>query len=92
MRGPSGTNALVALEVDGSAPVLTVLRDLQRNPLKGTIIHLDFVAVDTSETIEVEVPVHLVDEDKVARDGGFLNHVRHVVPIRVRSTNGSDVR
>jgi large subunit ribosomal protein L25 len=90
IRGPSGTNALVALEVDGAAPVLTVLRDLQRHPVKGAILHLDFVAVDTGVTIEVEVPVHLVDQDRVARDGGFLNHVRHVVPIRVRPLDTPD--
>jgi large subunit ribosomal protein L25 len=90
VRGPAGTNALVALEVDGSAPVLTVLRDLQRHPVKGAILHLDFVAVDTGVTIEVDVPVHLVDEDAVAPDGGFLNHVRHVVPIRVRPLDTPD--
>lgn len=90
IRGPSGTNALVALEVDGGAPVMTVLRDVQRHPIKGAIQHLDFVAVDTDSLIEVDVPVHLVDEDRVARDGGFLNHVRHVVPIRVRPKDTPD--
>ena len=90
VRGPAGINALVALEVDGAAPVLTVLRDLQRHPIKGSYVHLDFVAVDTDALIEVDVPVHLVDEDRLERDGGFLNHVRHVVPIRVRPLDTPD--
>ena len=90
IRGPAGVNALVALEVDGAAPVLTVLRDLQRHPIKGAFVHLDFVAVDADALIEVDVPVHLVDEDRLARDGGFMNHVRHVVPIRVRPLDTPD--
>jgi large subunit ribosomal protein L25 len=90
IRGPAGVNALVALEVDGAAPVLTVLRDLQRHPVKGAYLHLDFVAVDADALIEVEVPVHLVDEDRLERDGGFMNHVRHVVPIRVRPLDTPD--
>ncbi len=90
IKGPAGINALVALEVDGAAPVLTVLRDLQRHPLKGTFVHLDFVAVDAEARIEVEVPVHLVDEELLERDGGFVNHVRHVVPILVRPLDTPD--
>jgi len=90
IRGPAGLNALVALEVDGGAPVLTVLRDLQRHPVKGHFIHLDLVAVDADALIEVEVPVHLVDEDRLERDGGYLNHVRHVVPIMVRPLDTPD--
>ena len=90
IRGPAGTNALVALEVDGGAPVLTVLRDLHRHPIKGSFIHLDFVAVDADALIDVDVPVHLVDEDRLERDGGYLNHVRHVVPIRVRPLDTPD--
>ena len=90
IRGPAGVNALIALEVDGAAPVLTVLRDIQRHPIKGAFVHLDFVAVDADALIEVDVPVHLVDEDGLARDGGFMNHVRHVVPIRVRPLDTPD--
>ena len=90
VRGPAGINALVGLEVDGAAPVTTVLRDLQRHPVKGSYLHLDFVAVDADALIEVEVPVHLADEDRLERDGGFLNHVRHVVPIRVRPIDTPD--
>ena len=90
IRGPAGVNALIALEVDGAAPVLTVLRDLQRHPIKRAFVHLDFVAVDADALIEVDIPVHLVDEEQLARDGGFLNHVRHVVPIRVRPLDTPD--
>jgi large subunit ribosomal protein L25 len=89
LHGPAGRNALIALELDGTS-VLTVVRDLQRHAVRRETLHVDFLAVDRDQRILVEVPVHLVDIDDVQRDGGFLNHVRHVVPINVRPMDTPD--
>jgi large subunit ribosomal protein L25 len=89
LHGPAGRNALIALELDGTS-VLTVVRDLQRHAVRRETLHVDFLAVDRDQRIEVEVPVHLVGIDDVERDGGFLNHVRHVAPILVRPMDTPD--
>ncbi len=83
LNGPAGRNALIALDVEGTT-TLVVARDLQRHAVRRDILHLDLYAVDQSQQIDVEIPVHLTDVDDVARDGGYLNQVRMVVPIRVR--------
>jgi len=89
LHGPAGRNALIALNAGGDT-ILTVVRDIQRHAVRRDLMHVDFLAVDRDVRIEVEVPVHLVDVDDVARDGGFLNHVRHVVPISVRPLDTPD--
>jgi large subunit ribosomal protein L25 len=89
LHGPAGRNALIVLDA-GDGAVLTVVRDIQRHPVRRDLVHVDFLAVDRDVRIDVEVPVHLVDVDDVARDGGFLNHVRHVVPISVRPLDTPD--
>lgn len=89
LNGPAGRNALIALEVEGRT-VLVVARDLQRHPVKRDLLHLDLLAVDEDQQIDIEVAVHLVDLDEVERDGGYLNHVRHFVPIRVRPLDVPD--
>jgi large subunit ribosomal protein L25 len=89
LNGPAGRNALIALEVEGET-TLAVVRDLQRHAVRRDVLHIDLVAVDRKVQIEVEVPIHLTGIDEVARDGGFLNHVRHVVPIRVRPLDTPD--
>jgi large subunit ribosomal protein L25 len=89
LHSPAGRNALISLELDGTS-VLTVVRDLQRHAVRRETLHVDFLAVDRDQRIDVEVPVHLVDVDDVQRDGGFLNHVRHVVPISVRPMDTPD--
>lgn len=89
LHGPAGRNALIALDVDGET-TLVVVRDMQRHALRRDTLHLDFVAVDRDARIEVEVPIHLTGIDELERDGGYLNHVRHVVPIQVRPLDTPD--
>lgn len=89
LHGPAGRNALLAIELEGST-VLTVVRDLQRHAVRREVLHIDLVAVDRDQRIEVDVPVHLTGVDDVQRDGGFLNHVRHSVPISVRPMDTPD--
>jgi len=89
LNGPAGRNALIALDVEGET-TLAVVRDLQRHAVRREVMHIDLVAVDRTMQIDVEVPIHLTGVDEVARDGGFLNHVRHVVPIRVRPLDTPD--
>jgi large subunit ribosomal protein L25 len=79
----AGSNALIRLEVDGETH-LTVARDMQRHPVKGETLHVDFLAVDRDSQISVEIPVHLTDEDETAEDGGIVNHILYTVPILVK--------
>jgi large subunit ribosomal protein L25 len=89
LNGPAGKNALIALDVEGRTTVV-VARDLQRHPVRREIIHLDLYAVDQDQQIDVSVPVHLIDVDQLARDGGYMNQVRMVAPIRVRPMDTPD--
>jgi large subunit ribosomal protein L25 len=55
-----GTN-LIDVKVNGNT--LTVLaREVQRHVLKGTILHVDFFAVDPKAKVAANVPVHLVGQ------------------------------
>ncbi len=89
LHGPAGRNALIALDVDGTT-TLVVARDVQRHPVKRHMLHVDLLAVDQDQQIDIEVAVHLVGVDDLQRDGGYLNHVRHYVPIRVRPLDTPD--
>jgi large subunit ribosomal protein L25 len=74
LTGDSGLNALLNLQVDGSAH-LTMARVLQRHPVRGTVIHIDFQVVRRDEVITAEVPIHLVGEAKaVLSEGGVVDH------------------
>lgn len=55
-------NALVTLELDGGATELAVVKDVQVDPVRREIEHVDFVIVRKGERIEVSVPVRTTGE------------------------------
>jgi large subunit ribosomal protein L25 len=79
----AGLNAMIRLDVDGDEH-LTIARDLQYHPVRGEVLHVDFLAVDTKSQISVEVPIHLTGEDDLVDDNGVINQVLYTVPILVR--------
>ncbi len=55
-------NALLSLDLGEGQPTLAVVKDVQREPVKRAIEHIDLVIVRRGERIEVSVPVHLQGE------------------------------
>ncbi|MFC7494594.1 MULTISPECIES: 50S ribosomal protein L25/general stress protein Ctc [unclassified Nocardioides] len=56
-----GANALLELEIDGKIQ-LALTKQVQIDPIKRHLEHVDFVAVKKGEKVTVDVPVHLVGE------------------------------
>ena len=51
-------NALIELDVDGK-PQLVLVKDVQKDPVRQIIEHIDLIVVKKGEKVEVEVPVHV---------------------------------
>lgn len=69
LMNAGGTN-LIDIEVNGdSHPSLA--REVQRDVVRGDILHVDFLAVDQTQRISVEVPIEMQGESPVvsAREG-----------------------
>lgn len=56
-----GANALLELDIDGKTQ-LALTKQVQIDPIKRHLEHIDFVAVKRGEKVTVDVPVHLVGE------------------------------
>lgn len=61
----AGGTHLIDVNVDGTAQTV-LARSVQRDVIKGTILHVDFLAIDKSVKITTQVPVHFVGESPVA--------------------------
>ena len=69
-----GVNTLIDLEGDSAASGRTVIaKELQREPLRGGLVHVDFFEVDLKAKIEVSVPVHLIGSAEGVLLGGVLD-------------------
>lgn len=71
----AGMNTLFDLQVAGRGGATVVLvKELQRDPVRGSLVHADLYQVDLTQTIEVSVPIHVVGTSKgVSLDGGILD-------------------
>jgi len=54
-------NALLELDIEGNSQ-LTLVKDVQKDPVSQVIEHLDLVVLRTGERVSVEVPVHVEGE------------------------------
>lgn len=71
----AGLNALITLEVDGGED-LTIIKDLQRDPVRRDVVHVDFLRVSRDVEIEVEVPIVIEGHaEKVEREDGTVSHL-----------------
>lgn len=80
--GDAGLNTLFSLEGGGEVQGRTVLiKEIQREPVKGTMLHADLFEVDLNERIRVSVPVHAVGTARGVTLGGLLEHVMREVEL-----------
>lgn len=78
----AGLNALITLDVDGEQD-LTIVKDLQRDPVRREVLHVDFLRINRDVKVDVEVPVNLVGEAKAVESAkGIIEHVIVLVPIK----------
>ena len=73
---------IVSLEFEGGEEVRALLKDTQRNFIKGTTSHIDFLEIRKDVAIEAEVPVHPGFEQPVGCSrGGLLDQVLHTLKV-----------
>src|SRR5467141_4937676 len=83
LTGIEPESTLIELSVDGKTS-RTLIREIQRHPLRPDIIHVDFYEIQAHEKITLKVPVHLVGTpDGVRNAGGVLDQVTREVEIEV---------
>ena len=76
-------NALLTLDINGEQH-LALVKDIQRNPIKQIIEHLDLLTVRTGEKVTVDVPVHLSGE---LAPGNVHNLEMTVVSLEAEATH-----
>ena len=57
----SGVNAIIQLEVDGKKQ-MTIVKDIQRHPVKRNVLHVDFLRIDPNKNVTVDIPLIMIGE------------------------------
>jgi len=84
------TSTVIELALEGRT-ARTLIRELQRDPIKRSVLHIDFQELVAGEKIVVSVPLRFVGTAVgVKNDGGILEEVIHQVDVRVDPANIPD--
>ncbi len=80
--------ALFDVEIEGSGAVPVVLKEQQRHPVRGDLVHLDLHEVKLDEKIEADVAIEIVGTEEApgVKEGGVLEHVTHEITISALPT------
>lgn len=84
LNGEAGSRALLELQI-GAEKHLAVARQLQRHPVRHTVVHIDFQVVSRDEIISADVPVVLIGEAlAVHRGDGTVAHEMQNLTVKAR--------
>lgn len=83
LRSETGVNSVITLKVDGKEQ-LALCRQIQRHPVKGSLVHVDFVRVSADVAITADVSVSLVGDATGVRAGGRLEQLLFAVTISAK--------
>lgn len=85
----SGENVIVDLKLEGDSTERTaIIRDIQRDPVNGRVLHFDLHHISLTEKVTVEVPVVVRGIPVGVKDfGGILEHILREIEIECLPTD-----
>lgn len=86
----AGANALINLSIEGAGSTEThqvLVKSVQRNPILGDLIHVDFHKVSSKDTVTATVPVNLVGTAPGVAKGGLLTQQLHAIEVECQVVN-----
>jgi len=65
---------------------MALLRELQRHPVTGTVLHADFYEVDLTERLVVSIPLHFIGKAAGVVVGGILQPIMREIEVECLPT------
>jgi large subunit ribosomal protein L25 len=85
----AGGGALLDLTIDGSKAEPVVVKEEQRHPVRGQLLHLDLQVVRLDQAIQSEVAIELLGTEEApgVKEGGVLEHITHEINVEALPTD-----
>ncbi|HNX25690.1 MAG TPA: 50S ribosomal protein L25 [Spirochaetota bacterium] len=81
-KGHISESVIFDLHVSGEPDLMAYVKDFQKDPVSGSILHLDLFKVTKSEKIKTHVPIELVGTPAGIKLGGVLKQVERELMIQ----------
>lgn len=80
----AGVNAVISLDIDGTRHT-SIVKEIQRHPVRREVIHVDFLRVDPTRPVTVDVPIVVTGEaKKVTAMQGVVDQQMFSMAVSVR--------
>ncbi len=85
-------HALFDLDIEGEGKVPVVVKEEQRHPVRGDLVHIDCQQVDLKQEIQADIAIELagVEDAPGVKEGGILEHVTREITIEALPTDIPD--
>ena len=75
-------NTLITLKGDGPFDgKVVIVKEIKKHAIRRHIMHVDFLAIDLTKSVQVMVPLHIKGKSQGEKDGGSLQLIRHELEI-----------
>ncbi|MFQ5723822.1 MAG: 50S ribosomal protein L25 [Terriglobia bacterium] len=82
LTSEAGQNAVFNLQIKGQGKTPAMIRDWQVDPVRGLLLHVDFLRISMEERVKVKIPVRVQGEPVgVKQQGGILELVQREVEL-----------
>jgi large subunit ribosomal protein L25 len=82
----NGYAAVFEIELDGKI-INAVLSEIQRDAIKGHVKHVDFLAINMTLQLEIDVPFTVVGNSVGVREGGVLTQPNQTLKLKVKPSD-----
>jgi large subunit ribosomal protein L25 len=81
-------NTVIDLDVEGEKkPIRALVREVQTNPARGHIVHVDFYQIHAGERVTMQIPINFVGTAAGVKNGGILQHTMDELEVEVSADN-----
>ncbi|HEX5483942.1 MAG TPA: 50S ribosomal protein L25 [Terriglobia bacterium] len=82
LHSEAGHAAVLTMEIKGKESARVMLREWQMEPVRGSLLHIDFVRITKDTRVKLKVPIHVTGEPKgVKLQGGIFEFVLREVEV-----------
>ncbi len=83
----AGESSVLELQIEGETSLHVLIQDIQVDPIRGEVIHVDFRAIDMNKPVEAKVKLVFVGESQALKSGGTLVQALNALTVRCLPAN-----
>jgi large subunit ribosomal protein L25 len=78
-------STIVQMQIEGEKkPINAMIREMQMNPIKDTIMHVDFLAIEMDKSVHAQVSLRLTSDPAGVKAGGVLTVNFHDINVEAK--------